>query len=110
MRSATRILYALRRAQNGLGAPRARPRERSGDHGAPASERVGGSAGAEPPGSSLVRGADGTILYPGALKPPRKALPLSPPVRAAPPRAKRGAKGWGLFMVVDNAPGYRMVP
>ena len=26
------------------------PRERSGDHGVPASERVGGSAGAKPPG------------------------------------------------------------
>jgi hypothetical protein len=29
------------------------PRERSGDNGAPASERVGGSAGAEPPRSSV---------------------------------------------------------
>jgi carbon-monoxide dehydrogenase small subunit/xanthine dehydrogenase small subunit len=29
---------------------RARPRERSGDRGVPASERVGGSAGAKPPG------------------------------------------------------------
>ena len=28
------------------------PRERSGDRGAPASERVGGAAGAKPPGSS----------------------------------------------------------
>ncbi len=33
-----------------LGAPQARPRERSGDHGVPASERAGGSAGAKPPG------------------------------------------------------------
>ena len=30
------------------------PRERSGESGAPASERVGGSAGAKPPGSELV--------------------------------------------------------
>jgi hypothetical protein len=29
------------------------PRERSGDHGVPASERVGGSAGAKPPGSKV---------------------------------------------------------
>jgi hypothetical protein len=29
------------------------PRERSGDHGVPASERVGGSAGAKPPGTKL---------------------------------------------------------
>jgi len=31
-------------------APAAEPRERSGDLGAPASERVGGSGGAKPPG------------------------------------------------------------
>ena len=29
------------------------PRERSGDGGAPASERVGGSAGAKPPGVGI---------------------------------------------------------
>ena len=33
------------------------PRERSGEQGAPASERVGGSAGAKPPGQIIVIGA-----------------------------------------------------
>jgi hypothetical protein len=35
---------------NGLGAPQARPRERSGASGAPASDGDGGSGGAKPPG------------------------------------------------------------
>src|SRR5688500_16272155 len=34
-----------------VSAPRARPPERSGAHGVPASDGVGGSAGAKPPGS-----------------------------------------------------------
>jgi hypothetical protein len=34
-------------------AKRRAPRERSGDHGVPASERVGGTAGAKPPGSEM---------------------------------------------------------
>ena len=43
-------------AMGGLASEHARasPRERSGDPGAPASERVGGSAGAKPPGTHVV--------------------------------------------------------
>jgi uncharacterized protein len=42
-------------AENANERERVSPRERSGDRGAPASEREGGSAGAEPPGSINVR-------------------------------------------------------
>src|SRR5438046_2961858 len=51
MRLETKTSYSfLQRAHNGLGAPQARPPERSGATG-PRERRRGGSAGAEPPGS-----------------------------------------------------------
>jgi len=48
------------------------PRERSGERGAPASERVGGSAGAKPPGASMPRTISEKIL---SEKAGREALP-----------------------------------
>ena len=44
------FVLVVREPHNGLDAPQARPPARSGDRGAPASDGVGGSAGAEPPG------------------------------------------------------------
>ena len=46
----------LNEPHNGLGAPQARPPERSGATG-PRERRRGGSAGAKPPGSDLTVGA-----------------------------------------------------
>ena len=46
-------MTAMKRAARTSGA--SEPRARSGDRGAPASERVGGSGGAKPPGQKLTR-------------------------------------------------------
>src|SRR6202795_2976888 len=53
MRLETRTLYSWLRPHNGLGAPRARPPERSGDRGAPRATAKGGPRGRSPP--DLVR-------------------------------------------------------
>jgi len=49
MRLATRTLYSFAmEPHNGLGAPQARPPERSGDHGAPRAKARGGRGGEAP--------------------------------------------------------------
>src|ERR1700688_3822956 len=49
MRLETRTLYSLLLTHDGLGAPRARPPERSGDRGAPRATAKGGPRGQSPP-------------------------------------------------------------
>ena len=49
MRLETRTLYSLLLPHNGLGAPRARPPERSGDRGAPRATAKGVRGGESPP-------------------------------------------------------------
>jgi hypothetical protein len=49
----TENLYSFLAPHDGPGAPQARPPKRRGNRGDPASEGVGGSAGAKPPGSKV---------------------------------------------------------
>ena len=56
---------------------RVSPRERSGDPGAPASERVGGFAGAKPPGLLIEYGSESptTIAWDDAAAARMKKIP-----------------------------------
>src|SRR5207245_7285252 len=55
MRLETRTLYSLLLPHNGLGAPRARPPERSGDRGAPRAKAKGVRGGEAPRIQSVQR-------------------------------------------------------
>src|ERR1700758_1320863 len=85
------------RPHNGLGAPRARPPERSGDRGAPRAKAKGGPRGRSPRivkrATGAPAGAAGGAGGPSPQTPPRAPRP-PPPERSGdrgPPRAK--AKG-----------------
>src|SRR5438309_2172637 len=77
MRLETRTLYSLLLPHNGLGPPRARPPERSGDRGAPRAKAKG------------VRGGEAHRIYLGAP-------------RARPPERSRAGANRPLEQVCDS--------
>src|SRR5580704_5003973 len=66
MRLETRTLYSLPRLHGGLGAPRARPPERSADRGAPRATANRGPRGRRPPDLARYVARDENSVLVGA--------------------------------------------
>src|SRR5437016_7879086 len=96
MRLETRTLYSLLLPHHGLGAPRARPPERSGDRGAPRATAKG-ARGGEAPRIRLERSGDrgaprATAKGARGGEAPRIRLERSGD-RGAPRETAKGARG-----------------